>query len=164
MTPGNRPKIKKKENFLDFCRRRSTSNTNLSIFLPFLLENYQCYLKLASADLNICIMSCRLHIIKIHVIWVSIIWYLRGIPWNEPSAPGLMSDRFDSNIISCLSPFRLVCPHLTLLLGNFPSEIKSLKIILRQKQELDVWMRALELDVVLIGLWVDEEISRAQAC
>ena len=142
MTPGNRPKIKKKENFLDFCRRRSTSNTNLSIFLPFLLENYQCYLKLASADLNICIMSCRLHIIKIHVIWVSIIWYLRGIPWNEPSAPGLMSDRFDSNIISCLSPFRLVCPHLTLLLGNFPSEIKSLKIILRQTQELDVWMRA----------------------
>ena len=127
-----------------------------------LAGEYQCYLKLASADLNICIMSCRLHIIKIHVIWVSIIWYLRGIPWNEPSAPGLMSDRFDSNIISCLSPFRLVCPHLTLLLGNFPSEIKSLKIILnfpfnflnfpseiksltiflRQKQELDVWMRA----------------------
>ena len=36
MTPGNCSKIKKKENFLDFRRRRSTSNTNLSISLPLL--------------------------------------------------------------------------------------------------------------------------------
>ena len=162
MTPGNRQNIKKKRKL--FRSLPSAANVKYKPFdISPLAGEYQCYLKLASADLNICIMSCRLHIIKIHVIWVSIIWYLRGIPWNEPSAPGLMSDLFDSNIISCLSPFRLVCPHLTLLLGNFPSEIKSLTIILRQKQELDVWMRALELDVVLIGLWVDEEISRAQA-
>ena len=142
MTPGNRPKIKKRRKLFRFLP--SAVNVKYKPFdiSPLLAGEYQCYLKLASADLNICIMSWGFHIIKIHVIWVSIIWYLRGIPWNEPSAPGLMSDRFDSNIISCLSPFRLVCPHLTLLLGNFPPKIKSLKIILRQKQELDVWMRA----------------------
>ena len=46
-----------------------------------------------------------------------------------------LSWRLFSTFLSTFSTF------LKIVL-NFPSEIKSLKIILRQKQELDVWMRA----------------------
>ena len=144
MTPGKRQNIKEKIKLFRFLP--SAVNVKYKPFdiSPLLAgERISVLFEIgASRPQYLYYVMRASYFIKIHVIWVSIIWYLRGIPWNEPSAPGLMSDRFDSNIISCLPPFRHVCPHLTLLLGNFPSEIKSLKIILRQKQELDVWMRA----------------------
>ena len=68
MTPGNRQNVKEKIKLFRFLP--SAVNVKYKPFdiSPLPAGEYQCYLRLASDDLNICIMSCGFHIIKIHVV------------------------------------------------------------------------------------------------